>query len=516
MAVGLAAPYEDNVDLAEERPRHARRILVEGLSLGFLADVAMRTAPGGLGWTLWVVALALAALNVARHRGLRVSGEQVTWLVVAVACAAAFSWRDAEALRVVNVLGTLVAIAMFAMSAAGAPATTILVARIRDVIAGGVYTVRDLVVGTPMLVAREARLGALPAVRGGASWSVLRAALVTAPIALIFATLLSRADPVFASLFRLPVLDLGEIVPHLAVSGAFAWWSAGWLRGALLGTSRRPAPPARFPMQLGLAEVTTSLGVVIALFAIFVTLQLRWLFAGADVVLATTGLTVAEYARRGFFELVAVSALVLPLILGTRALIEDATVVRRHRALSTALLALLAAIMASALLRMALYVSYFGLSSDRLYATAIMLWLAMVSGAMALTVLRGRPRTFAALTALSGFATLGTLNVLNPDVLITRVNLSREATERTIDLPYLSHLSGDAMPTLVKALQVAAPSQEACIAATTMRTHWMSEQGDPSWNIGAWRGRIAVIGGLHPSDVVRLCAGVSARPSAAH
>jgi len=515
MGAGTAATFEDAAEIAEERPRHARRILIEGLSLGFLADAAMRTAPGGLGWTLWVIALALAALNVARHRGLRVSAEQVTWLTVAVACAAAFSWRDAEALRVANVLGTLVAIAMFAMASAGAPATTILVARIRDVLAGGVYTIRDLVVGTPLLVARDAQLGALPAVRGGASWSVLRAALVTTPIVLVFAILLSRADPVFASIFRLPELHLDDVMPHVVVSGAFAWWSAGWLRGALLGVSRRPAPPARFPMQLGLAEVTTSLGAVIALFAIFVTLQLRWLFAGADVVLATTGLTVAEYARRGFFELVAVSALVLPLILGTRALVEDARVVRRHRALSIALLALLAAIMASALLRMALYVGYFGLSSDRMYATAIMLWLALVSGAMALTVLRGRPRPFAALTALAGFVTLGTLNVLNPDVLITRVNLSRDDAARTVDLPYLSHLSGDAMPMLVQALQVAAPSQEACIAATTLRTHWMSEQGSPSWNIGAWQGRKAVIGTLRPSDVARLCAGASARPSAA-
>ncbi|MCC6929332.1 MAG: DUF4173 domain-containing protein [Gemmatimonadaceae bacterium] len=516
MATTVTADHDTTRDLAEERPRLARRILVEALSLGFLADVAMRTAPGGLGWTLWVAALALAALNVARHRGLRITSEQVTWLTVAVLCAAAFSWRDAEALRVANVLGTLVAIAMFAMAAAGAPAATILVARLRDVMVGGVYTVRDLVVGAPLLVTRDAQLGALPAVRGGASWPALRAVLVTAPIAFVFALLLSRADPVFASLFRLPQVDLARIMPHVVVSGAFAWWSAGWLRGALLGVSRRPALPARLPMQLGMTEVTASLGVVIALFAIFVTLQLRWLFAGADVVLATTGLTVAEYARRGFFELVAVSALVLPLILGTRALTEDRAVVQRHRSLSTALLALVAAIMASALLRMSLYVGYFGLSEDRLYATAIMVWLAMVCGALALTVLRGRPRTFAALTALSGFVTLGTLNVLNPEVLIARVNLARDTDARTVDLPYLSHLSGDAMPTLVKALQVAEPSEEACIAATTMRTRWMVEQGDPSWNIGAWRGRTAVIGRLRPADVVRLCGGASDRPSAAH
>ncbi|MBK6459088.1 MAG: DUF4173 domain-containing protein [Gemmatimonadetes bacterium] len=274
-------------------------------------------------------------------------------------------------------------------------------------IAAGAYTVRDLLVGAPTLVARDADLFTLPAARGGASWTAVRALLLTAPLAFVFTVLLSRADPVFASFFRLPTLDVAPIVPHLALLGVFAWLSAGWLRGAVLALSPRPTLPAHLPMRLGHAEVIASLGTVIALFALFVSLQLRWFFGGADVVLATTGLTVAEYARRGFFELVAVSALVIPLILGTRAAIDDARLVRRHRQLSLLLLVLLAAIIASAVLRMRLYVGYFGLTTDRLYATALMGWIAVVSVALALTVLRGRARPFAAIAVLSGFRGAG-------------------------------------------------------------------------------------------------------------
>ncbi|MBK7831719.1 MAG: hypothetical protein IPJ56_05045 [Gemmatimonadetes bacterium] len=102
-----------------ERARTPRRILVEGASLGILADVALRGAPGGLGWTIWVLALAVAAVSVARYDGLVANREQRGWLALAVACAIAFSWRDAEELRVANVLGTLVSLSMFAMSAAG-------------------------------------------------------------------------------------------------------------------------------------------------------------------------------------------------------------------------------------------------------------------------------------------------------------------------------------------------------------------------------------------------------------
>ena len=487
-----------------ERTHAARRILLEAAILGMLADGALRNAGDGLGWTIWVAALALAAINVARRLDQTISREQSAWLAAAVACAAAFAWRDADQLRALNVLGTLVALAMYAMAAARLPVPSILAARLRDVVAAGVYTVRDIVVGAPILVGGEAELQSLAPVRGGAPWAAVRAVLLTLPVVVVFTILLSRADPVFAALFKLPQIDAQRIFSHVVLAGAFAWWAAGWMRGALPGVARRPALPRQLPLRLGLGEITLSLGAVIALFAIFVGLQIRWLFGGANVVLATTGLTVAEYARRGFFELVAVAALVVPLILGTRAAIEEEQVVRRHRRLSLLLIALLGAIMASALLRMRLYVEYFGLTTDRLYATAIMAWLAMVFAAMTLTVLRGWTRPFAAMTVISAYLTLLTLNSINPELLVARVNLGRAPAARTVDYAYLARLSGDAMPAVVKAIDAAAPSADACKAANTLRTRWLRRQ-DASWNLGARRGRESVATGLSSTNLQRLC-----------
>lgn len=508
-----AVAESDQAELEVERTSSARATLVQAGLLGVFADATLRNAPGGLGWTLWVAALSLAAVNIARRRGLPLSREQVAWLGAAMACAAAFAWRDAEELRAANVLGTLVALAMFSMAAARLPAASVLAARLRDILTAGFYTVLDIVTGAPVLVARDADLLALPAVRGGASWTALRVLLLTTPLVLVFIVLLSRADPVFASMFRLPEIDAERLVQHLVVMGAFAWWSAGWIRGALLGVTRRAALPERLPVRLGLTEVTASLGAVIILFAIFVALQLRWLFGGADVVLATTGLTVAEYARRGFFELVAVAALVLPLILVTRAVVEDPEVERRHRRLSMALIVLLAAIMASALLRMQLYVAHFGLTTDRLYATALMLWIGLVSVALARTVLRGWSRPFAAMTVLSGFATLLALNMANPEGLVARVNLGRASTGRAIDYAYLARLSGDAVPAVARALSSAAPSLESCTAARSLRSRWPRDAQAP-WNLGARRGRAALGLDLPATAEARLCAGIPESPPA--
>jgi hypothetical protein len=54
------------------------------------------------------------------------------------------------------------------------------------------------------------------------------------------------------------------------------------------------------------------LGLLDLLFLTFVVIQVRYLFGGAGRVAATAGLTHTEYARRGFFELVTVTALALP------------------------------------------------------------------------------------------------------------------------------------------------------------------------------------------------------------
>lgn len=500
----------DETDLQPPATRTARQLLVQAVLLGALADGALRNAQGGLGWTIWIIGLAFAAVVIATQSGDRLKREQSAWLLLAVGCAAAVAWRDAESVQAANVLGTLAALAMFAMSAARAPAASILSARLRDVILAFVYAARDAIAGAPPLLLRETRLDSMIRASVLARSPVVRAAILTIPLLIVFTALLSRADPVFGSIFELPDIDLENLASHVFVAGVFAWLSAGWMRGALLGTAKRSALPNDVPLRLGLVEITTSLGALVALFATFVGLQLRWLFGGADVVLATTGLSLAEYARRGFFELVTVAALVLPVILGTRATVVDDVSLRRHRQLSHMLLVLLAAIMLSAMLRMQLYVTHFGLTTDRLYASVFMLWLAVVFASMTVTVLRGWGRPFATMTVLSGFVTLLALTAANPEVIVARVNLSRSTASRGVDYMYLARLDGDAAPIVAEALANADPSSDACVAAKALRRRWLVAKPTRS-NWGAMTGRKAVLQRLTPLDIQRLCRTAAAR-----
>ena len=311
------------------------------------------------------------------------------------------------------------------------------------------------------------------------------------------------------------------MLSHVVVAGFFAWVVAGWLRRSLLahpGAAGTPASP--FPLTLGATDVALALGTLNVLFAAFVVVQIGWLFGGEALVLRTTGLSYAEYARRGFFELMGVAGLLLPVLLGAQALIpaSDSRTLRLYRRLALSLVLLLGAILLSAGARMRLYVHYYGISTDRLYATAVMIWLAIVFVWLALTVLRSRPRTFAAGLVTSGFVVLFTLNLLNPDALVARANLARGDTGRTgaagADLRYVASLGGDAVPVLVAAL--AAPDTalgtsapgDRCAAAGILLDRWTGERRErmdrnwAQWNGARSRATRAVR--AHEAELQRL------------
>ncbi len=237
-----------------------------------------------------------------------------------------------------------------------------------------------------------------------------------------------------------------------------------------------------------MVETGTILGLLNLLFLSFVLVQMRYLFGGSALVQATAGLTYTQYARTGFFELVWVAGLVLPLLLGLHWLQrpEDA---RAHRLFSwqaAVQVGLLFVIMASALMRMRLYQSEFGLTELRLYTTAFMGWLAVVFVWFSLTVLRGQRSRFAFGAAVAAFCIVFALHLVNPDAAIVRANLAHATQARPFDADYAATLSADAAPALANALSILPPLAQGKVSAHLLR-NW-SRGGDwRSWSWGrAW------------------------------
>jgi len=272
---------------------------------------------------------------------------------------------------------------------------------------------------------------------------------------------------------------------HSIVVVGIAWMSAGLLRDLLAAREdERLVSPRISAPRLGAAELVVALGAVDLLFLAFVLVQLRVLFGGSDLVEARVGLTYAEYARHGFFQLVAVAVLVLPLLLAADA-VTKGTVrqVRIVRGLSACLIVLVGVVMASALQRLWLYQQQLGLTELRIYATGVVLWLAVVFMWLGFTVLRGRRHLFAVGAIVAGFAATLCINVVNPDALIARTNLNRPQ----VDVTYLGTLSDDALPVLLGRLPSLDPSLQRPLARSLLQRS-SSDESWVSWNASRSRG----------------------------
>jgi hypothetical protein len=313
--------------------------------------------------------------------------------------------------------------------------------------------------------------------RSGAA--VLRGAALSLLPLLVFGSLFVAADAVFQNLLhRILYFDFTHIVVIAFITVCVGGYLRGFLMGKDLTLGKEKILP---PISLGAIETGVMLGLLDLLFLAFVAVQVRYFFGGSALVQTTTGLTYAEYARSGFFELVTVSTLVLPLLLFSHWLLrpDDAKAQRLFRALAGVQVILLFVIMASAFQRMRLYQAEYGLSQQRLYPTAFMGWLAVVFVWFALTVLRGRRENFAFGAMVAGFLLIAVLHALNPDALIARTNLARARAGRAFDARYAANLSADAVPELVTGLAVLNP-QDRCTLAGRLLERW-SPPSNPDW-----------------------------------
>jgi hypothetical protein len=466
-------------------------VLGTAAALGLLGDVLLRGALG-LNAFLWTLLLAAGGLLIARRQQVLLSGNGRWFLIPAVCCTAAVAWRDAEALLVLDFLSLLVATGL-----------AVRYARSGDVREGGfiehgvglVIAGAQAVAGPFYLVGSEIDWREVPRSRwSGQPAAVLRGLLIALPLLALFGALFMGADAVFAQLaHRVVSFNTEPVVSHVVLTVFWTGLAAGLLWTALQAkVAALPAMEKPAGLQLGATETGVVLGLLNALFLAFVLVQFRYFFGGSALVEATTGLTYADYARRGFFELVGVSALVLPLLLLLHWLAGNAQQ-RLFRWLAGALVAQLFVIMASAMQRMMLYQREFGLTEARLYATAFMGWLAMLFVWFGLTVMRGRRSRFVFGAVVSGFALLAALHAVSPDGLIARTNLARQAQGKPFDAAYAATLSADAAPLLVDALPRLAPEDQRVIAERLLERWGGPQQGDwRSWNWSRSRARQAV------------------------
>ncbi|OEJ29331.1 hypothetical protein AS594_09305 [Streptomyces agglomeratus] len=279
---------------------------------------------------------------------------------------------------------------------------------------------------------------------------MVRTTLVAVVLLVVFGALFASADAAFADL-------LGGLTPDVSVADG-PWRTFLFALGLLgaLAAARSAAAPMRWDRleirpgrARGRAEWALPLIVLNLLFAAFIAVQLAVLFGGYDKVLSETGLTYAQYARQGFWQLLWATLLVLLVIAlalrwAPRGAARDRTLVR---AVLGTLCVLTLVVVASALRRMDLYVDAYGLTRLRISVAAVELWLGLVivlimaAGALGA---RWLPRAVAASAAAAVLA----FGLVSPDGLVAEQNVERYRATGKLDVHYFQDLSADAVPAL--------------------------------------------------------------------
>ena len=416
----------------KEKPTLLGKELMGVVVAGFLINIGMRSGFGVVATVAGILVIGATLLV-----GGRVQQRSAQWLIIgAMTLAPWLMIRSSDALLAV----TTAAVITFLLVGAGlSRAGRFGDLHVRTVIEHHASQAIEWVYGIEMLnrFLRDRAQNAQGA-------AVMRGLAVALPVLIVFGLLLASADEVFASFLLID--DLPSVVGHALATGFLAVVILGLVSRA----AHKTAPRTVAPMTSGMAplELLIILGSLAALFAAFVGTQIAVAVGGVDHVLQTEGLTQAEHARSGFFQLLWVAALTLGLLGTLRALRKaPAEGARdRFRPLALVVLGLTLVITAISAQRLLLYVGSFGFTPLRFWALTATAWVGLVIVAYMLTVggFRSERAWFPGFMIVSAGVFVFAMNVVNPDGFVTRYNLANQSAG-SVDVHAIASLSDDAV-----------------------------------------------------------------------
>lgn len=471
--------------------RTALRALLAALSVGVAIDQALQTDIVGAAGTVMVVVAAVALLVVRPRNRLRAS-----WLAMVIVLAPWLSIRTSPWLIGPTIITLMVLFVLAANADQRLPATFPALAQgIAEVAATGVDTPREAVGAVACGIPRDTTQQIRSSLTGIAMASTL---------AVVLLILLASGDAFFASMLRTTALG-DRLVDVMIVIAGSLWWLSLVLVGRRVPrvdptlTSSKAQPMksvsvAAFAPRgaVGGREVACVLTTVAVVLGGYVSSLAIGALGGSEYVQRRTGLTYAEYARSGFFQLLAVVAIVGTVLIASRHIIAGSA--RRRQLLIVALIvaAFTLVMVVVSIMRLQTYRNVFGLTMLRFSTTVFAAWLGVVVVMIVVALVRTRwePRLVSAVV-ISAYATLVVTHFANPEAIVARENIeridwaggaTRSSDGAEFDSAYLgTQLSDDAVPTLIRHLdELPAEQRDALLH------HLCSQRDDTdhgwSWN----------------------------------
>jgi len=314
----------------------------------------------------------------------------------------------------------------------------------------------------------------------GKKGSAIALGLVIAlPVLLILIPLLTSADAVFdALLSKLPEVTPEDIIVTVIFGTLFAVFF--YVRGAALHSAKKETPAAKKGKGIPALTINTVLIAVAVVYLAYLFSQLAY-FSGGFSGILPEDYTVAQYARRGFFELAwlcAINLAIISLAVG---------LVRGNAPKFTRLICLFIGIVtvflaASASAKMFLYIDSFGLTRLRVLTQVVIFWLGLTTVLVCIWLFVPKLSYMKAALILAlviGAAVAWT----DVDTVVARYNVNAYRTGKleTVDVYYLEELGHGAVPYIAQ-LQKDTDPQVAQAAKDALQGWYIPHDDFRGWN----------------------------------
>ncbi len=313
--------------------------------------------------------------------------------------------------------------------------------------------------------------------------AIFKGLLIALPVLLVVIPLLIRSDAAFEGLVNLlPDFRFSEIFAT-ALFGIIACCLL-YCQGTSLHHSEKKPLAAKARKGINSLTINTVLVAICLVYVVYLISQLAY-FVGGFAGILPAEFTMAEYARRGFFEMAWLCAINLGLIGLCMGFVEK----KGSASLLTKLLCLFISLItiffvAAASGKMFLYIDAYGLTRLRVLTQVIMLWLGLTTILVAIWLFAPKlpyMKTVIATALILGAAVLWG----DVDNLVAKHNVDSylSGSMTTIDVNYLGTLNNAAVPHIARLAQESADEKVRNQARSLLEEQYVHPADDfRDWN----------------------------------
>lgn len=474
-------------------------VFLFGIILGISVDYLFYGKPIGISFFVFISIFIIFSLILAKKFSQKLTKIQYALLIPIILFSAMIFYRSTSFLTFFNTVGTLFLISLFFVLFSDKKLSNFNF--LKCFVSPFSFLIKSFGKAASFIKENINRIEGKEKFGSPEFRSVVKGIIISFPILVFLTWLFALADIVFQKyleqISEIAIKVGPETFSRILIVLVASYLFIGIFAKALTNKSSENSSiennQAKF---LGFIDSSIVLGATGLLFLIFIIIQFFYLFGGKTYVWGIQEyITYAEYARRGFGELIVVSIFSFLLIYGIDkdGKRENVFQKRIFKILSTVLILGLFVIMASAFTRLSLYVDAYGYTFSRLLGFIFLFWLFAVFLIFLYKIFSEQKESHFIFSAFWLTILFWTgMNFLNPDAFIAQKNIERYTQGKQLDVGYLFWLSPDAAPEIVKIFKIKDEKIKSEIACHLVKrkenlSKFIETQGWQSFNLSKQR-----------------------------